>query len=84
MSSERAAFKAQVTQVEQWWKVWPIMPVLACPISHISTAESTVRSSQATVHRRAGRLKARLDPHHLPFRYLGQEVVGYLFPACEE
>ena len=42
--------------------------LLACLVSHsIPITESAVCSSQAAVHRRAGRLEARHDPRFLPF-----------------
>ena len=68
MSNERAVFKAEVAQVERWWKV-QLAPSLSQPVesSHIFLPESTVRSSQTTVHCGAGRLEARIDPHFLPF-----------------
>lgn len=61
ISHERAAFQAEVAQVEQWFEVWPLSFHPLEAHAHFET-EPTLCAHEATLHRCPGRFKARVDP----------------------
>jgi isocitrate lyase len=83
-NSERAAFQAEVAQVERWFQVWPLFlpPSLLAVLTTV--VEPSLCTCDATIHRCSGRLKARNYPHQISCRDPRQEAVCSTLRARQE
>ena len=75
--SERAAFRNEVAQVTEWWKVRPLKVCLLLDyISNKQCLDSPFRAGHSSLYCCSSRCEARDYPHPILLEHPGQEALG--------